>query len=174
MIRRVTVLGAGSWGTALAVHLGRIGHEVRLWARDGALAADISERRANAVYLPDTLLPDSVLVTDAIADALLDSELVISAIPSHGCRAVTRMAAPFISPGATIVSATKGLEADTLLRMSEVITEELGPGPAIVVLSGPSFAIEVAQQLGCAPSTLYRHLPGGRTAIAESGMPAGT
>jgi glycerol-3-phosphate dehydrogenase (NAD(P)+) len=147
MMRRVTVLGAGSWGTALAVLLGRIGHEVRLWARDSALAADIAERRANAVYLPDTLLPDSVLVTDAIADALLDSDLVVSAIPSHGCRAVMRTAAPFVSPRATIVSATKGLESDTLLRMSEVITEELGAGPAIVVLSGPSFAIEVAQQL---------------------------
>src|SRR5258708_24972075 len=101
MTRRVTILGAGSWGTALAVHLGRIGHEVRLWARDGGLAADISERRANAVYLPDTLLPDSVLVTDAIADALLDSELIISAIPSHACRAGRRPAAPFASPGPT-------------------------------------------------------------------------
>ena len=63
-MRRVAVLGSGSWGTALAVHLGRIGHEVRLWARDAALAAEIAERRANAVYLPDTLLPDSVLVTE--------------------------------------------------------------------------------------------------------------
>ena len=59
-MHRVAVLGAGSWGTGLAVHLGRIGHEVRLWARDGALAAEIAERRANAIYLPDTLLPASV------------------------------------------------------------------------------------------------------------------
>jgi glycerol-3-phosphate dehydrogenase (NAD(P)+) len=146
-MRRVAVLGSGSWGTALAVHLGRIGHEVRLWARDAALAAEIAERRANAVYLPDTLLPDSVLVTESIAEALLDTELIVSAIPSHGCRAVMRMAAPYVSPRATIVSATKGLESETLLRMSEVIAEELGSGPAVVVLSGPSFAIEVAQQL---------------------------
>jgi len=146
-MRRVTVLGAGSWGTALAVHLGRIGHDVRLWARDPSLASDISDRRANAVYLPDILLPDSVTVTDNLAEALQDTELIVSAIPSHGCRAVMRAAAPFVSPRATIVSATKGLESDTLLRMSEVIAEELGSGPAIVVLSGPSFAIEVAQQL---------------------------
>jgi glycerol-3-phosphate dehydrogenase (NAD(P)+) len=146
-MHRVAVLGAGSWGTGLAVHLGRIGHEVRLWARDGALAAEIAERRANAIYLPDTLLPESVLVTDSIAEALLDTELIVSAIPSHGCRAVMRTAAPFVSPRATIVSATKGLESETLLRMSEVIAEELGTGPAVVVLSGPSFAIEVAQQL---------------------------
>ena len=146
-MRRVSVLGAGSWGTALAVHLGRIGHEVRLWARDPALASDITERRANAVYLPDVSLPDSVLVTDVMAEAMFDTELIVSAIPSHGCRGVMRTAAPFVSPRATIVSATKGLESETLLRMSEVIAQELGPGPAIVVLSGPSFAVEVAQQL---------------------------
>ena len=146
-MRRVTVLGAGSWGTALAVHLGRLGHEVRLWARDPSLASDIAERRANAVYLPDISFPDSVTVTDAIAEALQDTELIVSAVPSHGCRGVMRAAAPFVLPRATIVSTTKGLESDTLLRMSEVIAEELGPDPAIVVLSGPSFAIEVAQQL---------------------------
>jgi len=86
-------------------------------------------------------------VTDRMAEALVDTELIVSAIPSHGCRAVMRIAAPFISSRATIVSATKGLEAETLLRMSEVIAEELGAGPSVVVLSGPSFAIEVAQQL---------------------------
>ena len=146
-MRRVAVLGAGSWGTALAVHLGRVGHDVRLWARDPSLASDIEKRRANAVYLPDISLPDSVTVTDVIAEALFDTELIVSAIPSHGCRAVMRTAAPFLASRATIVSATKGLESDTLLRMSEVIAEELGSGPAVVVLSGPSFAIEVAQQL---------------------------
>jgi glycerol-3-phosphate dehydrogenase (NAD(P)+) len=146
-MRRVAVLGAGSWGTALAVHLGRVGHDVRLWARDPSLALEIAERRANAVYLPDISLPDSVMVTDAIGEALFDTELIVSAIPSHGCRTVMRTAAPFISTRATIVSATKGLESDTLLRMSEVIAAELGSGPAIVVLSGPSFAIEVAHQL---------------------------
>lgn len=146
-MRRVTILGAGSWGTALAVHLGRVGHDVKLWARDSSLASDIEKRRANAVYLPDVSLPDSVTVTDVMAEALCDTELIVSAIPSHGCRAVMRMAAPFVSPRATIVSATKGLEAETLLRMSEVIGEELGTGPSVVVLSGPSFAIEVAQQL---------------------------
>lgn len=147
MMRRVTVLGAGSWGTALAVHLGRVGHEVRLWARDAALASEIAKRRANAVYLPDVLLPDSVMVTEWIAESLLDTDLIVSAIPSHGCRTVMRMAAPYVSPRSTIVSATKGLESDTLLRMSEVIAEELGTGPAVVVLSGPSFAVEVAKQL---------------------------
>jgi glycerol-3-phosphate dehydrogenase (NAD(P)+) len=146
-MRSVAVLGAGSWGTALAVHLGRLGHEVRLWARDPALVAEMRRRRANAVYLPDISLPDSVFITDALELALRDVQLVVSALPSHGCRSVMRAAASHVSPRATIVSATKGLEADSLLRMSEVMTQELGTTRPVVVLSGPSFAIEVAKQL---------------------------
>jgi len=146
-MRAVTILGAGSWGTALAVHLGRVGHDVRLWARDEALAREMDRRRANAVYLPDATLPASVAVTHAIADALRASELIVAAIPSHGCRAVLRTAAPHVAPRAVLVSATKGLEAETLLRMSEVIRQEVGPAHPVVVLSGPSFAAEVAQQL---------------------------
>jgi glycerol-3-phosphate dehydrogenase (NAD(P)+) len=147
MMRTVTVLGAGSWGTALAVHLGRIGHDVRLWARDGALVEDMIARRANAVYLPDVRLPDSVSVTDALPDALADAELVVSAMPSHGCRDVMHSAAPFLAEGAIIVSATKGLEAGLLLRMSQVVEQEAGLGHPVVVLSGPSFALEVAREL---------------------------
>ena len=147
MTRTLTILGAGSWGTALAVHLGRIGHEVRLWARDPALVADMSSRRANAIYLPDVQVPDTVTVTHALDEALRDAELVVSAIPSHGCRSVLRNATPFLTPHAVIVSATKGIEAGTMLRMSEVIAQEVRGGHRIVVLSGPSFAIEVARQL---------------------------
>jgi len=147
VIRTVAVLGAGSWGTSLAVHLSRVGHDVRLWARDPALVDDMEARRANAVYLPDVTLPESVSVTASLEVALDATDLVVSAIPSHGCRAVMRAAAPYMAPSATIVSTTKGLEADTLRRMSEVIAQELGPRRPVVVLSGPSFASEVAQQL---------------------------
>jgi glycerol-3-phosphate dehydrogenase (NAD(P)+) len=147
MMRAVTVLGAGSWGTALAVHLGRIGHDVRLWARDGALVEEMGARRANAVYLPDVRLPDSVSVTDALEDALAGAELVVSAIPSHGCRGVIHNAAPFLAAGAVVVSATKGLEAGSMLRMSQVVGQEAGQGHPVVVLSGPSFALEVAREL---------------------------
>ncbi len=96
-MQHVTVLGAGGWGTALAVHLGRIGHEVSLWGRDPALVAEIAARRANAVYLPDVSLPESVTVTGSLPQALGASELVVSALPSHGCRAVLRAAAPIIA-----------------------------------------------------------------------------
>jgi glycerol-3-phosphate dehydrogenase (NAD(P)+) len=146
-MRAVAVLGAGSWGTALAVHLARVGHDVRLWARDPALAEEMIARRANAVYLPDVSLPENVSVTHALPDALRDAELVVSAMPSHGCRSVIHLAAPSFASGAVIVSATKGLEAESLLRMSEVIAQEAGPAHPVVVLSGPSFAVEVARQL---------------------------
>ncbi|MCU1382990.1 MAG: hypothetical protein JWL71_1687 [Acidobacteria bacterium] len=146
-MRTVTVLGAGSWGTALAIHLARVGHDVRLWARDGALADTMSAARCNGVYLPDVPFPDTLSVTSRLADAVADSELVVSAVPSHGCRGVIRSASPDLAAHAVIVSATKGIEAGTLLRMSEVIAQEAGAAHPVVVLSGPSFAIEVARQL---------------------------
>ena len=146
-MRTVAVLGAGSWGTALAIHLARVGHDVRLWARDPALVRDMADRRANAVYLADVTLPDGISVTGALGEALAGADLVLSAIPSHGCRGVMRAASAHIRAGATVVSATKGLEAESLLRMTEVIAEELGASHAVVALSGPSFALEVARQL---------------------------
>ncbi|MGE3705568.1 MAG: NAD(P)H-dependent glycerol-3-phosphate dehydrogenase [Vicinamibacterales bacterium] len=146
-MRTIAVLGAGSWGTAIAVHLGRLGHDVRLWARDARLVAEIRDRRANAVYLPDVTLPPPVSATDSLAAALDGIDIVVSAIPSHGLRAVMHAAAPHLRTGATVVSATKGIEPGTLLRMSEVIAAEAGPSHEVVVLSGPSFASEVALQL---------------------------
>ena len=88
--RRIAMLGAGGWGTALAVHLGRQGHEVMLWGRDASLVADLQTRRANAVYLPDVMLPERVRVTADLAEALGDVEFIVAAIPSHGTRAVLR------------------------------------------------------------------------------------
>jgi glycerol-3-phosphate dehydrogenase (NAD(P)+) len=146
MSRTVAILGAGSWGTALSVHLARVGHDVVLWGRDPALVDDLRARRANAIYLPDVTLPSIVAVTGAVDEALRDADIIVSAIPSHGVRTVVRAAVPHARPGAVFVSATKGLEMDTLLRISEVITEE-APGHPVVVLSGPSFASEVAHQL---------------------------
>ena len=146
-MRTIAVVGAGSWGTALSVHLANQGHQVRLWGRDQRLVDEMRVRRANAVYLPDVTLPKGVSVTCDLDEALNHADLVVSAVPSHGCRAVLRAAAPHIKAGATMVSATKGLEAETLLRLSEVIAEEVGPSHPVVALSGPSFAAEVAHEL---------------------------
>jgi glycerol-3-phosphate dehydrogenase (NAD(P)+) len=146
-VKRIAVLGAGSWGTALSVHLGRLDHDVCLWARDGALVDDMRASRVNDVYLPGVTLPPTVSITQHVADAVAGRDLIVSAIPSHGCRVVIREAARSATASAVLVSATKGLEADTLLRMSQVIAQEVGPARPVVVLSGPSFAVEVARQL---------------------------
>jgi glycerol-3-phosphate dehydrogenase (NAD(P)+) len=127
-----------------------------LWARDAGLVADMCERRANAVYLPDIRFPQRLRVTGDLGDALRGVELVVAAVPSHGTRQILKRAAPLVRAGATVVSATKGLEQDTLFRMSEVIEQELEPGVQVAVLSGPSFAAEVARQLPTAVSVASR------------------
>src|SRR5882724_5333388 len=141
-MRNVAILGAGSWGTALAVHLERAGREVHLWARDSEVAGNLARTRVNTTYLPGISVPERVRVTDSLQTALREVDLVVSAIRSHGCRDVMRKARPYLYPRATIVSATKGIESGTLRRMSEVIGEEIGASHPVVVLSGPSFAIE--------------------------------
>lgn len=144
---RAAVLGAGSWGTALAIHLGSVGHEVALWGRDHALLSAMAERRANPTYLPDVTFPAPLRPTSCMASAVTGARHVILAVPSHGLRAVLRSAVPELPPDAILVSATKGIESDSLKRMSEVLHEETGGRHPIVVLSGPSFAGEVARRL---------------------------
>jgi glycerol-3-phosphate dehydrogenase (NAD(P)+) len=148
----VAILGAGSWGTALAVHLARIGHAVRIWSIEAPIIAEMRERRANAVYLPDVALPEAVAPTTAMEEALQDVGIVVAVVPSHAMRSVAREARPFLEPGATLVSAAKGLELDTLARMSEVLEQESGGGHPVVAMSGPSFAVEVARELPTALS----------------------
>jgi glycerol-3-phosphate dehydrogenase (NAD(P)+) len=155
-IQQVTVLGSGSWGTALAIHLARVGHEVRLWGRDPSLVSEMNARRANAVYLPDVLFPARLDATADLGAAACGASLVVAAVPSHGTRAVIRAAAPFIDPGAVIVSASKGLEQDTLFRVSQIIEQELGASRPIAVLSGPSFASELVRELPTAVSVASR------------------
>ena len=155
-MRRVAVLGAGGWGTALAVHLARAGHEARLWARDPALAVDMQARRANAVYLPNVVFPQRLRVTADLEDALTGADFVVSAVPSHGTRHILKRVATLLRERVTVVTATKGLEQDTLLRISEVVEQELDSRVHVAVLSGPSFAAEVARQLPTAVSVASR------------------
>ena len=149
---RIAVVGAGSWGTALAVHLGRIGHGVRLWVREPDLAAAMRVRRVNDVFLPGIVLPSSVRCFGRLDETLEGAEFVVLAVPSHGLRGVLKDAGPLVPLSAVLVSAAKGLEIDTLLRMSEVLEQELGGERQVVVLSGPSFAAEVARELPTAVS----------------------
>jgi glycerol-3-phosphate dehydrogenase (NAD(P)+) len=134
------------------VHLARVGHDARLWARDSALVADMRERRANAVYLPDIRFPEGLRVTGDLDEALRGARFVVSAVPSHGTREILVRAVPRIDPGTVIVSATKGLERETLFRASEIIGQEAGASARVAVLSGPSFAAEMARELPTAVS----------------------
>jgi len=143
----VAVIGSGSWGTALAVHLALVGHDVKLWGRDAALVAEMAARRANPVYLPDVSFPSGLWPTADVHDALSEASVVVVAVPSHGVRTVARQLAPLMRDGALVVSAVKGIEAGSLLRMSEVLASELPSAGEIAVLSGPSFAMELARQL---------------------------
>lgn len=144
-MQRIAVLGGGAWGTALAVHLARPGRKVALWARDAELVADMAASRANRAYLPAVEMPATLQPTADLDAALHGAECVVSAVPSHGTREVIRRVRRSLQPGAVVVSATKGLEVDTLLRVSEVMEAELGEGWPIAVLSGPSFAAELAR-----------------------------
>jgi glycerol-3-phosphate dehydrogenase (NAD(P)+) len=145
--KRAAVLGAGSWGTALAIHLGESGHDVRLWGRDPGLIQEMVGRRANPTYLPHVTFPRSVVPTASVEEALSGTRYVVLAVPSHGLRGVLRQAARDIPSDAVLVSVAKGLEAETLCRMSEVAHEETQGRHPVVVLSGPSFASEVARGL---------------------------
>ncbi len=143
---RISVLGGGSWGTTLAAQAARAGHELRIWVRSPAIAASLNDRRENPAYLPGIELPAGLRATAELGAALADAEAVIVAVPSEYCRGIYRQAAPLVPKGALFVSATKGLETDTLQRMTEVAAAE-APGHALAVLSGPSFALEVAKTL---------------------------
>jgi glycerol-3-phosphate dehydrogenase (NAD(P)+) len=145
VVERAAVLGAGSWGTALAIHLATAGHVVSLWGRDRGLIGQLAGTRVNQAYLPGIPLPDTVHVTASLDEALDGARFVVVAVPSHGLRQVVRDAAAHLPPGATLVSATKGIENGSLLRMSEVLAAECGAEVPVVVLSGPSFASEVAR-----------------------------
>src|SRR5436190_231761 len=144
---QAAVLGAGSWGTALAIHLASVGRGVTLWGRDAGLIEEMRGRRANPTYLPDITFPPLLSPVASLDEALSGARHVIVAIPSHGLRAVLSAAAPAIPAGAVLVSATKGIEAGSLQRMSEIIRDETGHRHPVVALSGPSFAAEVARHL---------------------------
>lgn len=141
----VAVLGAGSWGTALAIHLGRLGKSVRLWGRDAALIARLRDERRNPTYLPDVFLPPTVAPTDSLERAVDGAGCVVWAIPSHATRKVLRSVAPLLGADTPIVSGTKGFEVGTSQRISQVIEQELGSSRSVAVLSGPCFATELAR-----------------------------
>jgi glycerol-3-phosphate dehydrogenase (NAD(P)+) len=146
----IAVIGAGAWGTGLSIVLGRKGtHNVRLWAHEEEVRESIAARHVNELFLPGQSIPECVSATGSLEEALRGAEIVVSVMPSQHCRHLFDEMRRYLKPDMLFVSATKGLEETTLLRMSEVIRAVAyshgGFAPRVGALSGPSFAKEVAR-----------------------------
>jgi glycerol-3-phosphate dehydrogenase (NAD(P)+) len=146
----IAVIGGGAWGTGIAIVLGRKGtHRVRLWAHEADVCESITQSRVNERFLPGRHIPESVTASNDLAATLHGAQIVVSVMPSQHCRALFERMRPEIDPQSLIVSATKGLEEGSLLRMTEVVAQVLkrdgGSAPSVGALSGPSFAQEVAR-----------------------------
>ncbi len=149
MRENIGVIGAGAWGTALAILLGEKGYNVTLWMYEQDLAEETQRIRENRVYLPGFPLPAAVSVTSSLETAVRDKLVILSVVPSHTVRSVSKQFAPFLSEDAIVISASKGIEIDTLKLLSDVLRDTL-PWKLhnrLCFLSGPSFAKEVAQKM---------------------------
>jgi glycerol-3-phosphate dehydrogenase (NAD(P)+) len=146
MTSRVAIIGAGGWGTALAITMARHGKDVRLWAHESYLVETMIATRQNPLYLPSIRIPESVLISNSMPDVLSDADIVIIATPSHVYRQVFDRMLPLVANDMLFVSATKGIENDTLMRMTEVLIDVARPYfmPRVAAISGPTFAAEVA------------------------------
>ncbi len=146
----IGIIGAGAWGTALSIILGRTEtHKVRLWAHEKEVCDNIAQQRINEKFLPGQLVPPHVTPCNDLAEALENAAIVVSVMPSQHCRRLFERMRPHLRNKTIIVSATKGLEENSLLRMTEVIAQVVAVGgsraPRIGALSGPSFAVEAAR-----------------------------
>jgi glycerol-3-phosphate dehydrogenase (NAD(P)+) len=147
----IAVIGAGAWGTALAIALGRHNsYRIKLWAYEKQVVESIRSVRVNELFLPGCPLSENIEATQSLAEALAGAEMVLSVMPSHHARRIWTEMKPQLDPQALLVSATKGIENETLLRMSQVITDVLTHGegsftPRLCCISGPTFAREVAK-----------------------------
>lgn len=144
MHNRIGIIGAGSWGTALAVLLAEKGHEIYLWHRNQKFVEDLKSNRENKKYLPNVLLPDNIIFTNDLKESVIKSDIIVLAVASHGVRETCQKISTYVKSSQVLVNVAKGIENETLLRMSQVIHQEI-PNNEVVVLSGPSHAEEVAK-----------------------------
>jgi glycerol-3-phosphate dehydrogenase (NAD(P)+) len=152
----VAVIGAGSWGTALAVHLARTGHATVLWGLAPPSTHDLERERCNRQFLPEAPFPDDLAIAHDVAAAVASASELLIAVPSHGFRACLRQVAPLLRRGMRVAWATKGFELDTGKLPHEVAREELGASVPTAVLSGPTFAREVGLGLPTAMTVASR------------------
>jgi glycerol-3-phosphate dehydrogenase (NAD(P)+) len=142
-MKQIAIIGAGSWGTALAVVAARAGHAVRLWSRNSDVVSSINEQRVNSRYLSSTSIPEGVVATGEFFEALTGASTVLIAVPSHAARETLNAVAASLDENAIVVSVAKGIEIETTKRISEIVKEVVGSDQPFVSLSGPSFAKEV-------------------------------
>ncbi len=146
-MKHIAIIGGGSWGTALTIVLAQKGYQIRLWVYEADLVEEVNQKRQNPLFLPGFEIPDTVEATNALPRCLENAEIVLTAIPSHHCRSMYGAMLPYLNSSMIFVSATKGIENKSLLRVSELIRRVVGPAfsPSLAVISGPSFAREVAK-----------------------------
>jgi glycerol-3-phosphate dehydrogenase (NAD(P)+) len=165
---KVTVFGAGSWGCALAHQMARRGHDVRLWALEPEVADGINRDHRNPLFLTDAELHDGIRATSELAEAAAHSDTWIWVVPAQFSRSVMTRLAPLLRPEVSLISATKGIETDSLRRMDQVAEEALGIAPdRFCCLSGPTFAIEVVRGDPSAAVLACRNLDLAGCLIAE-------
>lgn len=165
---RVAVVGGGSWGTALAVHCARAGHEVVLWARETEVVEGINRERRNPLFLPEVVLPQGITASHEVREAVQAAEVVFFVVPVQFAREVLRELKGSLWSRAVLVSASKGIEVASLARMDEVMVQELQLDPErFAVLSGPTFAREVAAGLPAA-AVLAGHSPSSLKMLQEA------
>jgi len=145
-MKRISIIGAGNWGTALAITLAQKGHEIKIWAFEREVAESIRLRHENELYLPGIKIPLSVSASADLGSSLSGAEIVLMVVPSHVFKPLAERMVPFLKPEMIFVSATKGIDTDSFMRMTEVIRSVVGTRfePRVCALSGPSFAREVA------------------------------
>ena len=149
-MQKMCVIGAGSWGSALALSLHKNNHQVFMWTRDVEQVEEIRDTKENSKFLPGVIFPYDLIVSNDLEEVIKDSEIVVLAVPSQAVRSVSKQIKPFIKENQILVDVAKGLEKGTGLRLSDVVKEEL-PNNPYVALSGPSHAEEVSKFM---PTTL--------------------
>ena len=145
-MKKIGIMGAGSWGTALAILLSNNGHDVTVWSIDKNEVEMLSEKREHTSKLPGVVIPDHIVFTNDIQDGILEKDVVVLAVPSPFTRSTARSMKPFVKEGQILVNVAKGIEESTLMTLSEQIEEEI-PQANVAVLSGPSHAEEVGRKL---------------------------
>ena len=145
-MKKIGIMGAGSWGTALAILLSNNGHDVTVWSIDKNEVEMLSEKREHTSKLPGVVIPDNIVFTNDIQVGILEKDVVVLAVPSPFTRSTARSMKPFVKEGQILVNVAKGIEESTLMTLSEQIEEEI-PQANVAVLSGPSHAEEVGRKL---------------------------